>query len=56
MRKNKSVKSTSSDLSCLDPRRGIDFIRDPIYQYIPFTKSIDEEETFFLVLSVLTSV
>jgi len=48
MRKNKSVKSTSSDLSCLDPRRGIDFIRDPIYQYIPFTKSIDEFDKYYL--------
>ena len=28
----------------LDPRRKIDFVRDPIYQYIPFTKSTNDKE------------
>lgn len=29
----------------LDPRRGVGLVRDPIYQYIRFTKSIDDEVT-----------
>lgn len=44
MKKTSKKKTEVSDLSYLDPRRGIDFIRDPIYQYIPFTKPINRGE------------